>query len=166
MGRGETLESMHYLTNYFVLELMCDALNAPMNCVCVAGESGKVVESWNWLEMARSDVSTSCRPWAMSMQPMRVTGLCVCRDASCTACRSAAGAVNASTPQLLLFLVRQAGTEPDDDSITGVRVPALQRQQGESLDDLTDSAKAMRSVGDVVILFADLTNRFKLDPHK
>lgn len=105
----------------------------------------------------------------MSMQPMRVTGLCVCRDASCTACRSTAGAVNASTPQLLLFLVRQAGTVPDDDSIIGVHVPALQRQQRESLNDLTVRAKAMRSAGGVVILFADyadLTNRFKVDPPK
>ena len=70
--------------------------------------------------------------------------------------------------------MRQAGTESDDESIVGLRgdgdrVPALQRQHGESLDELTDRAKAMRTTGGVVILFADyadLTNRSKADPHK
>lgn len=56
---------------------------------------------------------------------------------------------NPKTPQLLLFLVRQAGTESGgDDSITGIRgdgdrLPALQRQQGETVDALTDRARAM-----------------------
>ncbi len=65
---------------------------------------------------------------------------------------------NPKAPQLLLFLVRQAGTESEgEDSITGIRadgdrLPALQRQQGESVDDLTERARAMVTGGGVVIV--------------
>ena len=65
---------------------------------------------------------------------------------------------NPIAPLLLLFLVRQAGTESDgDDSITGIRgdgdrLPALQRQQGESVDDLTERARGMITGGGVVFV--------------
>ena len=63
---------------------------------------------------------------------------------------------NPKAPQLILFLVRQAGTElAGDDSITGIRgdgdrLPALQRQQGETVDALTDRARALITGGGVV----------------
>ena len=63
---------------------------------------------------------------------------------------------NPKAPQLILFLVRQAGTElGGDDSITGIRgdgdrLPALQRQQGETVDALTDRARALIIGGGVV----------------
>jgi hypothetical protein len=61
------------------------------------------------------------------------------------------------TPPLLLFLLRQAGTESGDESITGIRadgdrLPALQRQDGESVDQLTGRARAMITGGGVVIV--------------
>ena len=65
---------------------------------------------------------------------------------------------NPKAPQLLVFLVRQAGTESDgDDSITGIRgdgdrLPALQRQQGETVDALTDRARALITGGGVVFV--------------
>ena len=49
-------------------------------------------------------------------------------------------------PLLILLLARQAGTElGGDDSITGIRgdgdrLPALQRQQGETVDALIQTA--------------------------
>ena len=65
---------------------------------------------------------------------------------------------NPELPQLLLFLIRRAGTESDgDDSITGIRadgdrLPALQRQQGETVDALTDRARALITGGGVVFV--------------
>ena len=65
---------------------------------------------------------------------------------------------NPKAPQLILFLVRQAGTElAGDDSITGIRgdgdrLPALQRQQGETVDALTDRARALITGGGVVVV--------------
>ena len=65
---------------------------------------------------------------------------------------------NPKAPQLLLCLVRQAGTESGgDDLITGIRgdgdrLPALQRQHGETVDALTDRARAMITGGGVVIV--------------
>jgi hypothetical protein len=61
------------------------------------------------------------------------------------------------TPSLLLFLRRQAGTESGDELITGIRadgdrLPALQRQQGESVNELTDRARTMITGGGVVIV--------------
>ena len=71
---------------------------------------------------------------------------------------------NPIAPLLLLFLVRQAGTESDgDDSITGIRgdgdrLPALQRQQGETVEALTDRARALITGGGVVVV------HYKRDP--
>ena len=65
---------------------------------------------------------------------------------------------NPKAPQLILFLVRQAGTESaGDDSITGIRgdgdrLPGLQRQQGETVDALTDRARALITGGGVVVV--------------
>ena len=65
---------------------------------------------------------------------------------------------NPELPQLLLFLIRRAGTESDgEDSITGIRadgdrLPALQRQQGESVEAMTDRARAMITGGGVVVV--------------
>ncbi len=63
---------------------------------------------------------------------------------------------NPKAPQLILFLVRQDGTELEgDDSITGIRgdgdrLPALQRQYGETVEALTDRARALITGGGVV----------------
>ena len=71
---------------------------------------------------------------------------------------------NPKAPQLLLFLVRQAGTESGgDDLITGIhadgdRLPALQRQHGETVDALTDRARALIAGGGVVVV------HYKRDP--
>lgn len=60
--------------------------------------------------------------------------------------------------QLLLFLVRQAGTETTgEDAITGIhadgdRLPALQRQHGETVDSLTDRARLLIRGGGVVVV--------------
>ena len=65
---------------------------------------------------------------------------------------------NPELPQLLLFLIRQVGTESDgEDSITGIRadgdrLPALQRQQGESVEAMTDRARAMITGGGVMVV--------------
>ncbi len=65
---------------------------------------------------------------------------------------------NPKAPQLILFLVRQAGTESaGDDSITGIRFGdgrILLRQQGEGLDALQGRARAMIAGSGVVTLFA------------
>lgn len=61
-------------------------------------------------------------------------------------------------PQILLFLVQRAGTESiGDDSITGIytdvdNLPALQRQQGESVDSMTDRARLLIRGGGVVVM--------------
>ena len=63
-----------------------------------------------------------------------------------------------TAPQLILFLVQRAGTESGgDDSITGIRgdgdrLPALQRQRGETVEALTDRARAMIAGGGVVVV--------------
>ena len=68
---------------------------------------------------------------------------------------------NPTAPQLLLCLLRQAGTESGgDDSITGIRsdgdrLPALKRQHGETVDALTDRARAMITGGGVVVVRYD-----------
>ncbi len=65
---------------------------------------------------------------------------------------------NPIAPLLLLFLVRQAGTESEgEDSIAGIRadggrLPALHRQQGETVDALTDRARALITGGGVVFV--------------
>lgn len=61
-------------------------------------------------------------------------------------------------PQLLLFLARRAGGELEGaDSITGIyadgdRLPALQRQRGESVEALSDRARAIIKGGGVVVV--------------
>ena len=63
---------------------------------------------------------------------------------------------NPKAPQLILFLVRQDGTElGGDDSITGIRgdgdrLPPLQREHGETVEALTDRARALITGGGVV----------------
>ena len=65
---------------------------------------------------------------------------------------------NPKAPQLLLFLVRQAGAESGgDDAITGIRadgdrLPALQRQHGETVEAMTERARAMITGGGVVVV--------------
>jgi hypothetical protein len=63
-----------------------------------------------------------------------------------------------TAPQLLVFLVRQAGTESEcDNSITGIcgdgdRLPALHRQQGETVEALTNRARELITGGGVVVV--------------
>lgn len=71
---------------------------------------------------------------------------------------------NPKAPLLLLFLVRQAGTESEcEDSITGIcadggRLPALQRQHGETVAAMTDRARLLIRGGGVVLV------HYKRDP--
>lgn len=61
-------------------------------------------------------------------------------------------------PQLFIFIARRAGTETTgEDSIIGIhadgdRLPALQRQHGETVDALTDRARALITGGGVVVV--------------
>ena len=61
-------------------------------------------------------------------------------------------------PQLFIFIARRTGTETTgEDSIIGIhadgdRLPALQRQHGETVDALTDRARLLIRGGGVVVV--------------